>query len=238
MSTLLLSNKPGQVFVFNNTAQPAQTFIRLDNRAPYAIFKSIVTRVAVSSSCNFQVRHTLGGDAFIYTFGDKVGRVFITGLAFGSYCDDGADAGLGIERVAAYYNANRLAVRAKPIFMTIGRNLTLRMYLANLDIDVEDPGQQIWRFQMSLLEAPNVAPKLISKSPEAATGAGVVAGGIIGAIAGKTAVLAANTPAYSSAAMDRGGFDAAKPTLDANLADYAPLNSGPLTPAVTPFSLA
>lgn len=236
MSTMLLSDSPGRVYVFNNTAQPAQAFIRLDNAAPYGIFKSIVTRVAVSSSCNFQVRHSLGGDAFLYTFGDRVGRVFVTGLSFGSYCDEGVGVGLGVERVAAYYNSNRLALRAKPIFMTIGRNLTLRMYLAGLDIDVEDPGRQIWRFQMSFLEAPNVLPKLISKIPASA---GDTAGGVAGGlVAGSVGSLGANAAVYSSATMDTGGFDAAKPTLDAGLADYAPLNSGPLIPAVTPFALS
>ena len=237
MGTMLLSNRPGQVFVFNNTAQPAQAFIRLDNQAPYAIFKSVVTRVAVSSSCNFQVRHTLGGDAFLYTFGDKVGRVFVTGLSFGAYCDDNGDAGLGIERVVAYYNVNRLALRAKPIFMTIGRNLTLRMYLASLDIDVEDPGQQIWRFQMSLLEAPDVLPKLLSKIPASTAGGAAtdVAGGIV---AGTTGLLGVNAEAHSSPTMDMGGYDAAKPTADAGLTGYAPLGSGPVIPDVTPFSLS
>lgn len=250
MSVLILSSQPGRVFAFTEAGQPAQAFIRLDGLAAYGIFKSIVTRVAVSSACNFQVRHTVGSDKFIYTFGDRIGKVFVTGLSFDAYCDEFAGS-LGIERVAAYYNANRLAFRSSPIFMTIGRVLTLRMFLAGLDIDVEDPAQRIWRYQLSFLEVPNSLPRLINRrggggGTTVGDGDTVGGSGTGGEVTVTTTVGDGETITIDAAksarvlgpAADAGGFDPAGVPLDAELGgDYSPLYTGAALPAVTPFSL-
>ena len=236
MGVLMISSQLGQVHAVTNPAQPAQAFIRLDGQATYSVFKSIVTRVAVSSACNFQVRHTVGSDKFIYTFGDRIGRAFVTGLSFSSYCDEGDSSILGIQRVVAYYNSNRLALRAKPVLMTIGRNLTLRMYLAGIDIDVEDPAQQIWRYQLSFLEVPDSLPSLTSKAGKSGKN-GNTTTTKTGDAAVNREMLAANAEAYTSNTVDVGGYDAAKRTVDAELNGFAPLGAGALVPTITPFSI-
>ena len=170
--TVFSKGTKGSVAIFQDPTIPASVTFRMDGWQGFNGFKSIVTRVAVSSSCNFQVLHTLGGDAFIYVFGDRVGQIIVSGLAFEMICDaaapkDGEPAAAaappdktGIELVRDYYKQNRLVTKKTPINMTIGSGLTLKMYLGGLNLDVEDAANKIWRFSMVLVEVPEALPKL------------------------------------------------------------------------------
>lgn len=192
-----------------------------------------------------------GGDAFIYTFGDSVGRVMLTGLAFANYCDDNNRA-LGIERVAAYYNANRLSFREDPIFLTVGSKLSFKLYLAGIETRVEDPAQQIWRFDMMFLSVPPVLPRLQDKKKANGAGAGgggnVAGGGAVdetkyGGTEAGTAPPANTyggnvTSSSETRNYDSGGWASDSAIIPVSADGYAAYKTGPVTPKVSSFSLA
>lgn len=241
----ILSRQPGIVSVIPGPANVAQLMLRIDRQAPYSLFRSIVVGLGISSACKFSLRHMFGGDAFVYTFGDSVGRVMLTGLAFSSYCSDNNQE-LGIERVAAYYNANRLSFREEPIFLTIGSRLSFKLYLAGIETKVEDPAQQIWRFDMMFLAVPPVLPRLRDKDDNDADGENVIgdAGGVIADAGGVAAdggadvtfddyIISSSSPDY-----DAGGWSTNRSVLPLSAPGFDAYKTGTITPKVSSFLLA
>jgi hypothetical protein len=185
-----------------------------------------------------------GGDAFIYTFGDSVGRVMLTGLAFSNYCSDNNQE-LGIERVAAYYNANRLSFREEPIFLTVGSRLSFKLYLAGIETKVEDPAQQIWRFDMMFLAVPPVLPRLQNKDNAADDGNAIGdAGGVIADAGGVAADGGADVTfddyilSDSATNYDSGGWSVDRSVLPLVAPGFDAYKTGTTTPKVTSFVLA
>lgn len=160
-TTTFFSTAGGRVSYFEDPTLSGSVAFRMDNWDGFVTFKSIITRIAISSACNYQVLHSLGGDSFIYVFGDRIGQVIISGLAFESTCDS-PKGELGLDFVRKYYHQNRLSARETPIKLTLGTSLTLKLYLGGLNTDVEDVGSKIWRFAMTMLEVPEPLPKLTS----------------------------------------------------------------------------
>jgi hypothetical protein len=211
MSTVIFSKGRGQVAVFQDPSMPGIMSLRMDNWLGFQRFKAILTRVAISTQGNYQVLHSLGGDAFIYVFGDRVGQIIVSGLAFDSICGDPAGF-LGIERVARYYNDNRLAVRQQPIKLTIGSSITLKMYLAAVSLDVEDVATKVWRFSFIMLQVPEPLKKLAG-APVAGGGAAPDEGDVAddgsgGGTSGGTGEPQ-DYPVFTAAggSVDSGGYD-------------------------------
>lgn len=238
----ILSRQPGIVAVIPGPANVAQLMLRIDRRAPYSLFRSIVIGLGISSACKFSLRHMFGGDAFIYTFGDSVGRVMLTGLAFSNYCDDN-NTELGIEKVAAYYNANRLSFREDPIFLTVGSRLSFKLYLAGIETRVEDPAQQIWRFDMMFLAVPPVLPRMKDKGKKEDDAGGIV--GLGEDIAGVGADIAADGSTFddyiisgTGTEYDSGGWASDRAILPVAASGFNAYKTGPTTPKVSSFLLA
>jgi hypothetical protein len=132
---------------------PARTTLRLEGWGGFSSFKSIITRVTVASQGNFQFLHTLGGNIFVYVFGDRIGQISISGLSFDTTC--GQPGGkIGIEHVIQYYNDNRIAGRKTPVKITIGVSTTLQGYIIGFQGDVVDPKSRIYQFTLQLAMPP------------------------------------------------------------------------------------
>ncbi len=236
----ILSRQPGIVAVIPGPANVAQLMLRIDRRAPYSLFRSIVIGLGISSACKFSLRHMFGGDAFIYTFGDSVGRVMLTGLAFSNYCDDN-NTELGIEKVAAYYNANRLSFREDPIFLTVGSRLSFKLYLAGIETRVEDPAQQIWRFDMMFLAVPPVLPRMKDKKEDVAVGIvglGEDIDGVGAGIGGDGATFDDYIISGTGTEYDSGGWASDRAILPVAASGFNAYKTGPTTPKVSSFLLA
>lgn len=138
---------------FPDPTLPATTTLNVEGWGGFQGFKSIITRVNVAAQGNFQFLHTLGGNIYVYVFGDRVGSLGISGLAFDSVCDDAAGT-IGIERVLDYYAQNRIANRKTPVKVTIGVKTTLAGYLVAVAGDVVDPKSKIYQFNLQFILAP------------------------------------------------------------------------------------
>lgn len=170
MAITIFSKERGVVSSFPDPTMPASTTLRLEGWQGFSGFKSIITRVNVSAQGNFQFLHTLGGNIYVYVFGDRMGQLGISGLAFDSTCEDPYNT-LGIERVLDYYAQNRIANRSTPVKVTIGVKTTLAGYLAAINGDVVDPKSRIYQFNMQFLLAPtsNVACSSITGGSTSST---------------------------------------------------------------------
>lgn len=172
---ILFSKANGQVMSLPDPALPASISLRLEGWGGFVGFKSIITRVGISASCSYQFLHSLGGQVYLYAFGDRIGDLVISGLAFDSVC--GANSGtIGIERVLNYYAANRVTQRKIPIRVTIGALTTVSGYLLDVSADVRDTAARLWEFNLhlGLIPRDTSAPR----KPEATIPAEADAGGV------------------------------------------------------------
>jgi hypothetical protein len=153
MAVTIFSKQAGMVASFPDPTLPATTTLNVEGWGGFTGFKSIITRVNVAAQGNFQFLHTLGGNIYVYVFGDRVGSMGISGLAFESVCNDAAGT-IGIERVLDYYAQNRIAARKTPLKVTVGVKTTLAGYLVAVTGDVVDPKSKIYQFNLQFIMAP------------------------------------------------------------------------------------
>ena len=129
------------------------------NRLSYLVHRTIITRLGVSSSGNFQFLHTIGNDVYIYVFGDRMGSITLSGLSFATGCTDvmlgSSNESHGFERLYAWYRRNRLAVRQSPIAVTIGRDTTFQGFVTGLTGDIQDTANRTVTFQLTLATLPD-----------------------------------------------------------------------------------
>ncbi len=115
--------------------------------------KIAVTRVTVREQANFQFLHTLGNFIYVYVFGDRVGHLGISGLAFHQAC--GFEGGtIGVEDVMQFYRENKISKRASPLKVTIGTSLTMEVFLLGAHYDVVDPQNKICQFDLTFAQLP------------------------------------------------------------------------------------
>lgn len=157
MAAVIFSKALGQVQSLPDPSLPANISFRLDDWTGYVGLKSIITRITISAKGNYQFLHTLGGQVYIYVFGDRVGQMGISGLAFDSTCSSNLGP-LGIENVLAYYGRNRVANRQSPIRMVLGATTALDAYLLDITADMVDTKSRIWQFSMMLSLIPQDEP--------------------------------------------------------------------------------
>ena len=112
---IIFSGQPGRVVAIQDPAVAASSSgpLSVEGWSGFQGFRSIITRCMLSSACNAQFLHTLGGDIYVYTFGDRIGQFAVSGLAFSNSC--AGSGGPGIGSVLQYYNNNRVAKRESPL---------------------------------------------------------------------------------------------------------------------------
>lgn len=121
----------------------------------YLQHNTIITSMGLSTSGNFQFMHTIGGDIYIYVFGDRMGALQINGLSFSDQCpaDNGTEFH-GVERLIRWYNQNRVAYRRNTVRVIIGRSTVIDGFITSLQVTGEDAGTRSVRFSMGLTMLP------------------------------------------------------------------------------------
>ena len=130
--------------------------------------RTIITRVGLSTSGNYQFLHTLGNDVFIYVFGDRMGQIRIHGISFSYDCSYRDDLGIfdpglqgspktGFELLYNWYNDNRIARKKELLQVTIGTSQGFQGFVTSLVADVQDSVYRTVQYEltMSLLPPAN-----------------------------------------------------------------------------------
>jgi hypothetical protein len=144
----------GRVVACRDSTVPGTTsFIKTEPVLSFETERSIITRVTVSNQCNFQALHTIGNDIYIYSFGDRIGQMTISGLSLARNCAQMDDVEHGFEKLFKWWRANRLANRKTPIVVTIGQT-PIEGLLVSQVADVVDPSTRIMQFGLTLMTLP------------------------------------------------------------------------------------
>lgn len=111
---------------------------------------SILTRITMSQGVNVQFLHTLGAMVYIYVFGDRVGAIELSGLAFACPCDEYR---LGAEEMYTWYRQNRASRRREPAVLTVGDS-TIEGFVTGFTEDVIDPASSLVQWGVSMVTLP------------------------------------------------------------------------------------
>jgi hypothetical protein len=109
----------------------------------------VVTSFNVSLAVNNQYAPALDKAVYVYGFGDRAGRLTISGLTFTRMCDSAGD---GLGQVIGFYGSNR-AISDVTIFMSV-EGSTFRGFLDRADIGADNPELQMGRFTLEATTLP------------------------------------------------------------------------------------
>lgn len=112
--------------------------------------KSIVTRLTLAQETSHQFLHTLGGDIYIYVFGDRVGQMTIGGMCFALDCDRPGDRKHGVERMLEFYRDNKASKKKDPVTVMIGQT-PVTGFVTAFNADVFDHKLNIMQYSLGLM---------------------------------------------------------------------------------------
>lgn len=157
-------NRVGQVVILNHPAQlgSVMQFDTPGNWGGFAQFKAIFTNISLREGTNHQLQKTLGNRAYLDVFGDDIGAMQLSGLAFFGNCGAGANQDrIGISHVLEYYHRNKLSRRGNPIRVTIDPNTGYEGYLHTIQAEMfgeQHNANRLYQFSFALaILAPDVA---------------------------------------------------------------------------------
>lgn len=112
---------------------------------------AIITSLAETQRVNAQITHHFGDRVYADVFGNRIGTLTLSGLAFGRSCEDNAS---GLHRLRQWYEQNRMSVIRTPLMVTLGPQ-TISAYLLGMTITTSNIEQLVHQFQLSLLVPPS-----------------------------------------------------------------------------------
>lgn len=134
---------------------------------------AIITQCGLSQAGNFQFLHTLSDTIYLYVFGNKIGELVVSGIAFGSYyappnCSTPPKIYVtgqetpkdGISEIITQYNLNQVAARNKPIPIAFGTVGVFNAFLTGMQLGIQDPesGLGQWTFRFANLPTKALGP--------------------------------------------------------------------------------
>jgi len=147
MATLFVTS-PGQVVAFKDVGTlPLSIF--LENWPGFPAIRAAITAVSGATAGNYQFLHTLREFIYVYVFGERVGELSISGMAFSSACGTGGKS--GVEQIADYYNKYRISSYGKLINVQIGisGSASLRGFLVDMQQNIMDTQHQLSQFKLT-----------------------------------------------------------------------------------------
>lgn len=128
----------------------------------YVPMKSIITGFRVHNSSGPMFMHSLRDFISIYTFGERISPISISGVSFAHVCER-SDERInipttgqslffpnyhGLEYVMSYYDVWRVSSFGAPVTIVLGISTVLYGFLTDLDISLQDASQQVCNFTL------------------------------------------------------------------------------------------
>lgn len=131
--------------------------------------KGLVTGLSMTGQSGYQVMHTLRQYIYIYTFGERVGEITVSGLSFNLDCTQDLPANnTGLAKLYNWYQANRISTTGAHIALTLSPGLTVNAFLVDFRYQVEDPSIGLAQFSLHFIYPPSlVRPGQIVVPPAA-----------------------------------------------------------------------
>jgi len=113
----------------------------------------VLTRVTVNQSANVQFLHTIGNRVYVYAFGDRMGQITLSGLAFIASCDNDLTSH-SAKNVLDWYRLNKASTRANPITVTVF-DVAFQAFVLALNTDVVEPATKLVQWTLTLATLPD-----------------------------------------------------------------------------------
>lgn len=112
-----------------------------------ATARAIITQAAITQAGNFQFLHTVGETIYAYIFGDRMGELRVSGMAFSHLCDGGTD---GLRQVLDEYEKFKISTLGHPVLVNFG-DVPFKGFLIGMSAEISDAEQHIgqWSFQFN-----------------------------------------------------------------------------------------
>jgi hypothetical protein len=156
---LVFQTKPGQVVQLEEPAMSCDVGLYAINSSGaginYTSQKSIVTRLTISQRANVQFLHGLGSLIYVYVFGDRMGTISLSGLAFLCACpgQGQGSAGHGANNMITWYRDHRVSRRKSPLRFTIG-SAVIEGFVTGFTEDIVDPSTNLVQWGVELASLP------------------------------------------------------------------------------------
>lgn len=131
----------------------------IDSWQGYQSFKAIFTGVGVSRQSNQQFLHTLGGNIYVYVFGERMGEIRIDGIGFADICEGSENLSSGLDWLSSYYDTFRISMTGLPVTVALGAFTVVQAFLIGMNYQIVDPQTGTGQFSLRLAMPPT-APGL------------------------------------------------------------------------------
>lgn len=112
-----------------------------------------VTGFALELQGNYQFLHTVNEFIYLYTFGDRIGELVLTGMGFfGDLCPTAQFAG-NTCTIIEFYKKNRVAKRPDPVSVSIGDCGIFLAFLTGMRVEISKPESSVaqWVLRFNVL---------------------------------------------------------------------------------------
>jgi hypothetical protein len=134
----------------------------------YITSKCILTAIGINERCNAQWVHSLNDFVYLYTFGDRIADMTVSGIAVTSpdCLPRARNAISGLETIYQLYRRQRVSFTGASMGVSIGTTMAFRVFLMDINIDFKDPetGLAVWRMdfkyppQQTIVTTPTLLP--------------------------------------------------------------------------------
>lgn len=111
----------------------------------------IVTKLDYKQATNTQFQQSLENIIYVYSFGDQMGDLTVSGMAFPRVCGDGNVN--GISELFSFYKSNRVSKEVSALRITFAKEV-IRGFLVSMALSTVDPSAGIHTFSLLLKTIP------------------------------------------------------------------------------------
>ena len=151
----IFTSVPGRVAVLDGAAAQLMT-ISIDGNIPKNT-RAIITAFRTSMAGKQQFLHTLNQDIWVYSFGEAIGNLTISGVCFASGCTPGGlGEASGIEEILEFYRLNKFSTTGDSVILQIGTGSAGRFkgFLTSCQVGVDAPEHQLGSFALGFQTVP------------------------------------------------------------------------------------
>jgi hypothetical protein len=114
----------------------------------FAPLNTIIESLGINRETNVQFQESLDEAIYVYSFGDKMGQVRVSGTTFSQDCND-PSAGAGPFSIFDYYTRHRASERNDPVFVSLPESLiNMNGFLIAMNLNQVDPIFGLWKFEL------------------------------------------------------------------------------------------
>lgn len=119
---------------------------------PATTLTAPITGFALEQNGNYQFLHTVNDFIYVYSFGDRVGELVVSGIGFAATC--GSASGAKLCNVYDFYRKNKLSMNGR-LSVTIGdcADSTFYAFLTGCRLEMQDPATMVgqWSLRFSVI---------------------------------------------------------------------------------------